>query len=147
MSVAYGNLLDAMVGWLRSTPAVVAAFGDDPSSLETDKFGPIPLRKADLPWAAYADVGGEVQYMTSNDTIETGGLQFVVVANGKDIAESLVRLLVKTLNDAPLVFMSGRLMYLRAGSPSAVPVGDLAPNCPNAYAYAVTMNSMVQGTV
>jgi hypothetical protein len=38
-------------------------------------------------------------------------------------------------------------MYLRAGSPSAIPVGDIAPNCPNAYAYAVVFSTMVQGSV
>ncbi len=38
-------------------------------------------------------------------------------------------------------------MYLRAGSPSAVPVGELVPDCPNAYAYGVTFNAMTRGSV
>ncbi len=55
----------------------------------------------------YVDAGGDVQYTTGTATIETSNIQFIVVAAGKDLAESLVRMLVKTLNDAPLVFMSG----------------------------------------
>lgn len=148
MSTAYPNLLDAMLGHMRGSPGLGAAFGDTGTAVTaTDKFAPFPVRNADIPWAGYVDAGSDVQYTTGTATIETSNIQFIVVAAGKDIAESLVRLLVKTLNDAPLIFMSGRLMYLRAGSPSAIPIGDLAPNCPNAYAYGVTFQAMTQSTV
>lgn len=149
MSTAYANLLDAMVGFMRGTPNLVAAFDDQgPSVPAKDKFWPSPVRTGvELPWAVYEDGGGDVTYMTGPASIETSAIRFAVVADGKDAALSLVRLLVKTLNDAPLVFMDGRLMYFRAGSPSVIPVSSILPDCPNGYAYSVVFNAMTQSSV
>lgn len=149
MSVAYANLLDAMLGFMRGSPGLVAAFGDTGTTIpSTDKFWPSPVRTGvDLPWAVYEDGGGDVTYTTGPASIETGAIRFAVVANGKDAAYALVKLLVKVLNDAPLVFMDGRLMYFRAGSPSVIPVSSITADCPNGYAYSVVFSTMVQGTV
>jgi hypothetical protein len=144
--VSYANLLDAMLGHMRATPALVAAFGDDPSALETDKFWAMPVRKCQLPWAGYVDVNGNVTWMTGEArvSIEESAIQFVVVADGKDKALELVRLLADTLTDPPLVFDDGKLMYFRPGSPSAIPITSILPECPNGYAYGVTFSTMTQ---
>lgn len=150
MSVAYANLLDAMVAHMRASPSLVAAFGDTgTATTATDKFWPTPVRPdVQLPWAVYEDVGGPTQYMTGPASIESGAIRFVVVAAGKDKARSLARMLMSVLNDAPLQFMDGLLMYFRAsGSPTAVPITSVLPDCPNGYAYGVTFDTMVQGTV
>lgn len=146
--MSYANLPDAMIAHMRATPALVAAFGDVPAVLATDKFWPVPVRTGvDLPWAVYEDGGGDVQYTTGEAGIETSAIRFVVVADGKDAALALVRLLAATLTDPPLVFDDGLLMYFRPGSPSVVPIGTLAPECPNAYAYGVTFSTMTQTSI
>lgn len=150
MSVAYANLLDAMLGHMRGSPGLVAAFGDTGTAVPaTDKFWPAPVRDGvSLPWAVYQDVGGNTTYTTGPASIEEGAIRFIVAADGKDTANRLAKLLVKTLNDAPLIFMDGLLMYFRAaGPPTAVPISEVLPNCPNGYAYGVTISTMVQSTV
>ena len=146
--MSHANLIDAMLSQLRGTPALVAAFGDVPAVPATDKFWPVPVRTGvELPWAVYEDGGGDVQYTTGTAGIESSAIRFVVVADGKDAALSLVRLLAATLTDPPLVFDDGLLMYFRPGSPSVVPIGTLAPECPNAYAYGVTFSTMTQVSI
>lgn len=149
MSVAYANLLDAMLGHMRGSPGLVAAFGDTGTAAPaTDKFWPSPVRTGvTLPWAVYEDGGGNTGYTTGRATIEEGAIRFVVAADGKDTANRLAKLLVKTLNDAPLTFMDGLLMHFRASAPpSVVPISSILPDCPNGYAYGVTFSTMVQGT-
>lgn len=148
--MSYANLLDAMIGQIRATPALVAEFGDDPSAIETDKFWALPVRpKVQIPWAGYADVGGNVTWMTgeARASIEESAIQFVVVADGKDLALSLAELLADTLTDPPLVFDNGLLMYFRPGPPSAIPITSILPDCPNGYAYGVTFSTMTQRTL
>lgn len=147
--MSYANLLDAMIGHIRATPALVTEFGDNPATLETDKFWAMPVRpNVQLPWAGYADVGGNVTYMTGEDraSIEESNIQFVVVADGKDRAYDLAKLLANTLFDPTLVFDDGKLMYFRPGSPSAIPITSILPDCPNGYAYGVTFSTMVSRT-
>lgn len=150
MSVAYANLLDAMLGHIRGSPGLVAAFGDEgPSVPAKDKFWAAPVRDGvELPWAVYQDVGGNATFTTGPASIEEGSIRFVVTADGKDTANRLAKLLVKTLNDAPLVFMDGLLMYFRATAPpTSVLISEVLPNCPNGYAYGVTFSVMTQSTV
>lgn len=150
MSVAYANLLDAMVAHIRGVPNVVAAFGDTgTANLATDKFWPSPVRKGvELPWAVYEDGSQGTQYTTGAASIESSVIRFLVVAAGKDAALTLARMLLKALNDAPLEFMEGRLMYFRAsGPPTVQPVTEIAPDCPNAYAYGIAFDVMTQMTV
>lgn len=149
MSTAYPDLPAAMVGWIRGQPSVVAAFGEDTTALSTTKFwGDEARAGVSLPWAVYEEIEGDTEYMTAaggvTSSIETGMVRFVVVAEGKKVARDLGRMLVKALNDAPLVFADGSLMLLRARKPSFAPVGDLAPNCPNAYARIIAFDTMVQ---
>lgn len=150
MSVAYANLLDAMLGHMRGSPGLVAAFGDTGTSIPaTDKFWASPVRKGvNLPWAVYEDGAQSTQYTTGSASIESSVIRFLVVAAGKDAALVLARMLLNTLNDAPLQFMDGRLMYFRAsGPPTVQPVTEIAPDCPNAYAYGIAFDVMTQMTV
>lgn len=149
MSTLYPDLPAALVGWLRSQPTVVAAFGEDTTALATTKFWADLARPGvNLPWAVYEEVEGEVTSMTAaagvTCSLETGTIRFVVVAQGKKAARDLGRTITRALNDAPLVFADGVLMYLRARKPSFAPVGSLAPGNPNAYARVVVFETMVQ---
>lgn len=147
--MSHANLLDAMVAHMRADATLVAAFGDVPAVLATDKFWPTPVRPGvELPWAVYEDGGGNASYTTGPASIEDSAIRFVVVGDGKDTALALARLLIATLNDAPLVFDDGLLMYFRAtGAPSVVPITSITADCPNGYAYGVTFSTMVQRTV
>jgi hypothetical protein len=152
MSTVYPDLPAAMIGHLRNTPRVVRDFAEDTTAAATTKFHADAARDGvSLPWAAYEERTADVQYMTRVNgqpaaTIETGTVTWTVVAEGKATCRELARLLSQTLNDAPLVFQSGTLMHLRSHGPQSVPVGGLAPNSSNAYAFAVTFDTMVQGT-
>jgi hypothetical protein len=138
-----------VLGWLRAQPTIVSAFAEDTSSIATTKFwGDEARQGVALPWAIYEEVEGDIMYMTSaggaTASIESGLLRFLVVAEGKKAARDLGRMLTRALNDAPLVFQDGVLMLLRARKPSFVPVGDLAPGVPNAYARLIVFETMVQ---
>lgn len=152
MATAYPDLPAAMIGWLRSQPTIVAAFGEDTSAPATTKFWADAARQGvALPWAVYEEVDGELAAMTAAGgvtcRIETGLVRFVVVAEGKRAARDLGRMVMKGLDDAPLVFDDGRLMYLRARRPFFAPAGTLAPNSPGASARVVVFETMVQRTV
>lgn len=146
--MSHANLLDAMVAHMRADAALVAAFGDDVSALATDKFWPTPVRSGvELPWAVYEDGGGNTQYTTGPASVEDSAIRFVVVGDGRDTSLALARLLIATLNDAPLEFDDGLLMYFRCtGAPSVVPITAITGDYPNAYAYALTFSTMVQRT-
>src|SRR5438094_849747 len=111
-----------MIGHLRASPAVVSGFAEDTTSPGTTKFWADAARRGvALPWAVYEELGGEVRAMTRAGgvahAIEAGRVRFTVVAEGKAAARELARLLARTLDDAPLVFSDGVLMYLRARAP------------------------------
>lgn len=152
MSTAYPDLPAAMIGWLRASPGVVTAFAEDTNAPTTTKFWADAARPgAALPWAVYEELDGDVQSMTAARglacSIETGTVRFTIVASGKKLARDLGRLVVKALDDAPLLFADGRLMYLRAQSTSFQPVANITPASPTAYARVVNFGFMVQRTV
>jgi hypothetical protein len=145
------DLLAAVVARLRASPGVVAAFAENTASAATTKFWAEAARQGVvLPWAVYEEIDGDIQYMTQaagvSNTIETGAVRFVIVAAGKKAARDLGRLVSSTLDDAPLVFDDGILMYLRAKKPYFVPAADIAPENPTAYARAVVFEFMVNRT-
>lgn len=143
----YPDMPSAMIAWLRATPAVVAAFGEDASAHATTKFwADVTPSKVDLPWATYEETGSEFMYMTGDPppSIETGQLRFIVVTEAKKEARDLGRLLAETLNDAPLVFDDGLLMYLRAKAPFFVPIGNILPGASTGYSIVLVFDFMCQ---
>jgi len=151
MSTAHPDLPAAMIGWLRASPSVVTAFAENTNALATTKFWADAARPGvALPWAVYEERDGEVQSMTAargmTCSIETGIVRFTIVAPAKKLARDLGRLVVKALDDAPLLFADGRLMYLRAQSASFQPVADIAPASPTAHARVIDFRFMVQRT-
>jgi hypothetical protein len=142
------DLMAAVVARLRASPSVVAAFAENTASAATTKFWADAARQGVvLPWAVYEEIEGDIQYMTqaagTSNTIETGAIRFVIVSAGKKAARDLGRLVSGTLDDAPLVFDDGILMYLRAKKPFFVPVADIAPENPTAYARVVVFEFMI----
>lgn len=150
-----GNAPDlpaAAIAWLRATPAVVSAFGEDTSAKATVKFhADKAWQGVRLPWATYVEIDGDVQYMTGaggvTNTIETGAVRFIVVSEDKKATRDLGRLLTQTLDDAPLVFDDGELMYLRAKKPFFVPVAEVTDNAPSAYALVIIFETVVNRQV
>jgi hypothetical protein len=152
MSTAYPDLPAAMIAWLRASPNVVAAFSENTASPATTKFWADEARQGTLlPWAVYEEIDGDIQYMTTaggvRNTIEAGVVRFIVVGEGKKATRDLGRLLTRTLDDAPLLFADGNLMYLRAKKPSFVSVKDVIGDIPNAYARMVIFETMVNRQV
>lgn len=151
MSTAYPDLPAAMIGWLRASPNVVAAFAENTASEATTKFWADSAKQGvQLPWAIYEEIEGDIQYMSEaadvRNTIETGVVRFIVVSPGKKTARDLGRLLTKTLDDAPLLFADGILMYLRAKKPFFVPIADVVADSPTGYARVVIFEAMVNRT-
>ena len=112
MADAYPDLPAAMIGWLRAQTTIVSAFAEDTSALATTKFWADAARQGvALPWAVYEEVEGDAAYMSATGGVttrlESGLIRFVVVAEGKQAARDLARLLTLALNDAPLAFADG----------------------------------------
>lgn len=150
MSTPHPDLPAAMIAWLRASPGVAAAFAENAAVPATTKFWADAARPGvTLPWAVYEELGADLQPMTAARgavcTIETGVVRFTIAAAGKKAARDLGRLIATTLDDAPLLFTDGRLMYLRAGS-TRFQHADAAPACPAPYARIVDFEFMVQRT-
>lgn len=138
------DLLAAMIAHLRATPEVVSAFGEDTTSAASTKFHADAARKAELPWAVYEEVGSDTMYMTGTASIETGKIQFAVIASAKKQARDLARLVAEALDEADLVFDDGQLMNLRAGPQFAVPIAAILPGSATGFSHVVVFDFMVQ---
>lgn len=150
MTTAYADLPAAMLGHLRAQPSLVAAFGEDTSALATTKFWPDFARSGvDLPWAVYDEPDGTTTWMTAANGItpflREATIRFVVVGQGKSAVRALADQITTTLNDAPLQWSGGQLMNFRERKSMFVPVGDLAPGAPEAYARVVLFDVMYSG--
>lgn len=150
MTTAYADLPAAMVGYLRSQPSVVSAFGDDTSSLATKKFWGDAVRPGvNLPWAVYDEPDSQTMWMTEANGVKPflrdATIRFLIVGEGKSNVRSLADMLTKTLNDAPLQWTGGALLNFREKQASFVPVGDLAPNATDAYARVVLFDVTYSG--
>ena len=72
---------------------------------------------ATLPYAVLAEPDEDDEYSsTSGDSIATGHLEIHCYAATKVASKALGVAVAKQLNDAPLVFSNGLLMYLRQSS-------------------------------
>lgn len=152
MSTTYPDLPAAMIGWLRASPAVIAAFAENTAAPASTKFWADSARRGvALPWAVYKEPRSDILYMTVTGSavpsIETGEIRFKVVSAEKKEARDLGRLLAETLNDAPLEFSDGLLMHLRARTPFFVPVETIGPDHPTAYARVIVFDFMVNRSV
>lgn len=150
MSTAYADLPAAMIGYLRSQPSLVAAFGEDTSVLATTKFWPdFAQGGVQLPWAVYDEPDATTTWMTEANGVKPflreATIRFLIVGEGKSTVRALADQIATTLNDAPLEWSGGQLMNFREKQSAFVPVGDLAPNAPAAYARVVLFDVMYSG--
>jgi hypothetical protein len=113
------DLIAACIAHLRSDPAIVAAFGDAKGVAGKDKFvSDVELPKTDLPYAIFDEPDESEDYETQDQTNRysstiRGVFHLTVLADEKLAARRLGDMAAASLNDAPLVFQDGVLMYLR----------------------------------
>jgi len=113
------DLVAACIAWLRLQPAIVAAMGE---VLGAEKFfSDVAARSVAPPYLAFFEpdeVEGyeTVDYTGLNSTLTDGTLAFELVGSqalGKLGTRQLAEAIVAVLNDAPLTFIDGTLVYLR----------------------------------
>jgi hypothetical protein len=119
-SVVPPDLVAACIAWLRLHPAIVAAFGDTAAA---QKFGSdLHQRDTDPPYLSFMEPDEDEGYETVDasglpSSLCTGTLALEVCggggSRGKLYVRQLAELVVKALNDAPLTFQDGNLVYLR----------------------------------
>jgi hypothetical protein len=110
------DLVAACIAWLRQQPAIVTAFSD---SATTPKFGSdISPRDTNPPWLDFFEPDEEegyesVDYTGQPSSLCDGTLGIELVGTGKLAVRLLADQVAAVLNDAPLVFQDGVLVYLR----------------------------------
>lgn len=113
------DLVAACIAWLRLNAAIVAAFGD---TVATPKFGSdIAARGISPPYLEFYEPEEDESYETADgtglpSTLADGLLSFDLVCPGslgKLGTRQLGELVIEALNDAPLTFLDGVLVYLR----------------------------------
>ena len=105
------------------TPGTLTWFGTGVRPPE-DSLPDLPT----LPYAVLAEPDEDDSYWsTDGDTLAEGHLQIDCYAGTKGQARSLGDALAAALNDAPLLFAAGVLVYLRQSSRSAALDPDPAP--------------------
>jgi len=153
MTVAYADLPAAMIGHLRDQPTIVAAFGEDTSAPATTKLWGDEVRAGvAMPWAVYEEIDRKTTDMTAAggvvNRLNDLTIRWTVVGEGKQAVRQLAEMLIDGLNDAPLLFEGGKLMYFRSTSgPIFVPNQGIAPSTPSAYVAVVVFSAMVSSTL
>jgi hypothetical protein len=110
------DLVAAAIIWLRQQPAIVSAFGD---SATTPKFGSdISLPKTSLPYLNFSEPDEDESYESADYTgqpssLSDGVLGIDLVGTSKLQVRLLAEQVSAVLNDAPLTFADGVLVYLR----------------------------------
>jgi hypothetical protein len=145
------DLIAACIAWLRTKPHVVAEFGDVKGTPTGEKFvSDVALPKTDLPYAIFSEPE-EVEEFESPDQDERissrvhGVFQIHVHDREKLLARQKADNVAEALNDAPLVFTDGVLMYLRRSTrryPTYQSVGPGANVA--AYVRVVEFNYMIE---
>lgn len=113
------DLIAACIAWLRSKPEITAAFGDAPTSASTTKFvSDLELPTSKMPYAIFSEPMEHETYETPDQTgrfssLVTGYFVITVLWTEKQTSRKLADLVAASLQDAPLVFTDGVLMYLR----------------------------------
>ena len=110
------DLVAAAIAWLRLQPSIVAAFGD---STMTPKFGSdLALTKTAPPYLEFSEPDEDESYESADYTgqpssLTDGVLGLDLVGTGKLQVRLLAEQIAAELNDAPLTFTDGVLVYLR----------------------------------
>lgn len=113
------DLIAACIAWLRTKPEIVAAFGDDATSSTSLKFtSDIEPPKTDAPYAVFNEPEEFDGYETIDHTgrpssLAEGYFQLSVYATEKLLVRKLADMVAASIDDAPLVFTDGVLVYLR----------------------------------
>ena len=109
------DLIAACIAWLRQQPQIVSAFGD---SATTPKFvSDILPRSLGPPYLVFYEPHEDEEYETIDargpSTIAEGVFHVDLVGTGKFAVRQLAEQVAAALNDAPLTFLDGVLVYLR----------------------------------
>lgn len=113
------DLIAACIAWLRNDAAIVAAFGDVKGSHRNQKFvSDIELVKTSPPYAVFDEPTEIENYETPDQdglssSVANGLFKLTVYTNEKLVARQYAEMLAASLNDAPLKFTDGILLYLR----------------------------------
>ena len=106
----------ALIAWIRLQPALVAAFGD---STTTPKFSSdLAPTKTAPPWLEFFEPEEDESYESEDYTglpssLCDGTLGCELVGTGKLQVRLLAEQVAAVVNDAPLTFADGVLVYLR----------------------------------
>ncbi|MDR3582572.1 MAG: hypothetical protein P4L67_04835 [Candidatus Pacebacteria bacterium] len=113
------DLIAACIAWLRTKPAIVAAFGDVKGAPTGEKFvSDVELPKTDPPYVVFSEPREFEDYESrssrgAHGSIINGVFLIEVVATEKLLARQMADAVAASLQDAPLVFSDGVLLYLR----------------------------------
>jgi hypothetical protein len=134
------DLIAAIVAWLRANSAVVSALGENQSLPNMTKiWSDRPEGQPDLPYLVILEPDAESR---THQSIDWSGTIFAMcrshvrmhfATSGKTQARSLMKLIASSLDDAPLSFSDGTLLYLRSEDSYAPNYNELPPLAPNAY--------------
>lgn len=114
------DLMAAVVAWLRLDQAVVAALGETATSPRI--FADLEARGTAAPWVSFSEPDEDESYETVDPTGRpssvTAGLFHAEItgpggSGGKLAIRQLAELIGDTIEDAPLTFADGTLIYLR----------------------------------
>lgn len=131
------DLIAASIAHLRSDSGVVAAFGDAPESIDRRKFvSDVELPKTDPPYVVFTEPIEAETYETADGSGRNGSTVYgvfviEVVSTEKLDARTKADAVAARLQDAPLEFVDGTLLYLRRSERrfptfrSAGPRGDV----------------------
>ncbi len=120
--MAAPDLLAASVNYLRATPVVAVAFGDTSvvSKFWTDYAAwNSQTLEPSYPYLIFQEPQESETYESQSESedggssLSDGFVDFDVLAPSKTSCRELADLVAKTLNDAPLVFDDGGLVYFR----------------------------------
>jgi hypothetical protein len=109
------DLVAAVIAWIRQQPALVSAFGDSPT---TQKFGSdLAAPKTGYPYLNFFEPDEDESYETADQTglvssVADGTLALEIVASGKLQVRQLSEQVAAVINNAPLTFADGNLIYL-----------------------------------
>jgi hypothetical protein len=124
-SVVPPDLVAACIAWLRLQPAIVAAMGESAAIGATPAiikfYSDIASRSIEPPYLGFFEPTEEESYESADgtgltSTLTEGLLAFELVgsqAMGKLGTRQLAEQISAALNDAPLTFQDGVLVYLR----------------------------------
>ncbi len=119
--MSYPDIISAAVGYLHGTPAVAVPFGDTSvvSKFWTDYAAwNSQTLEPSYPYLIFQEPQEAETYESESETsdsssVSDGIVDFDVLAPSKTSARLLATLVAQTLNDAPLEFDDGGLIYFR----------------------------------